>query len=158
KLVLGGEMLGEAVTYNILMGTIGSGAVLVLLFENYKPGEFFSGMAFTIGNLPMDIISSFADIVSYIRLFAVGLATVVIMESFNEIALEAAGTFDNAILAFLVAAVILFLGHGLNLILCLMSIVVHGIRLNMLEFSNHVGMQWTGSRYNPFGRKTGGGG
>ncbi len=158
KLVLGGEMVGEAVTYNMLIWTIGTGAVFVLLFENYKPGQFLSGVAFTIGNLPMDIISSFADIVSYIRLFAVGLATVVIMESFNEIALEAAGNFENIFIAILVAAIILVLGHSLNLILCLMSIVVHGIRLNMLEFSNHVGMQWTGSRYNPFRRKTGGGG
>ncbi len=153
ELVLGGEMVGEYVSYGQLGVAIGGGAILVLLFENFKPGEFWSGIAFTLGNLPMDIISAFADIVSYIRLFAVGLATVVIMESFNEIAMEAAGGVDNIIAAVIIGAVILVLGHGLNLILCLMSIVVHGIRLNMLEFSNHVGMQWTGSRYNPFGGK-----
>ncbi len=154
ELVLGGEMVGDYVTYGHLGTAIGSGGILVLLFENFKPGEFWSGIAFTLGNLPMDIISAFADIVSYIRLFAVGLATVVIMESFNEIAMEAAGGVENIIAAIIIAAVILVLGHGLNLILCLMSIVVHGIRLNMLEFSNHVGMQWTGSRYNPFAKKS----
>ncbi len=156
-LVLGGEMTGGAISNEVLLWSLGAGAVLVVLFENYKPGEFLWGVASTMGSLPMDIINSFADIVSYIRLFAVGLATVVIMESFNQIALEVAGGFDNFLIAFLVAAVILILGHGLNLILCLMSIVVHGIRLNMLEFSNHVGMEWTGSRYDPFSHDSGGG-
>ena len=42
------------------------------------------------------------------------------------------------------------LGHGLNIILGLMAVVVHGIRLNMLEFSSHLDMQWSGKEYKPF--------
>ena len=39
---------------------------------------------------------------------------------------------------------------ALNIALGLMAVVVHGIRLNMLEFSSHLGMQWSGIKYEPF--------
>ncbi len=48
------------------------------------------------------------------------------------------------------AVMILLIGHGLNIVLGLMAVVVHGIRLNMLEFSGHLGMQWSGKPYTPF--------
>jgi len=48
------------------------------------------------------------------------------------------------------AALILFLGHTLNILLALMAVVVHGIRLNMLEFSGHLDMEWSGIKYEPF--------
>ena len=45
------------------------------------------------------------------------------------------------------------LGHGLNIGLCMIALFAHGVRLNMLEFSNNLGMQWTGHVYAPFTRK-----
>ena len=45
--------------------------------------------------------------------------------------------------------VILF-GHLLNIGLCVLSVLVHGVRLNTLEFSNHVGLSWSGSNFKPF--------
>ena len=47
-------------------------------------------------------------------------------------------------------AVALMLGHGLNAILALMAVMVHGIRLNMLEFSGHLGVQFSGEVYKLF--------
>jgi len=40
--------------------------------------------------------------------------------------------------------------HSLNLILAAMAILVHGIRLNVLEFSGHLHLEWTGFKYAPF--------
>ena len=51
------------------------------------------------------------------------------------------------IIAFLLIAL---LGHGLNIVMCLLSVIVHGIRLNILEFSNQLGMEWSGYKYDPF--------
>jgi V/A-type H+-transporting ATPase subunit I len=51
------------------------------------------------------------------------------------------------------ASLILFLGHTLNIVLALMAVVVHGVRLNMLEFSGHVGNTWSGYDYSPFEKK-----
>ena len=50
----------------------------------------------------------------------------------------------------LIAAFILFFGHALNILMGAMSVIVHGVRLNMLEFSGHLGMEWTGIPYKPF--------
>ena len=85
-----------------------------------------------------NVIGAFSDIVSYIRLFAVGLAGVTVASTFNDMA---GGIF---------APIILILGHGLNIVLGMMSVMVHGVRLNMLEFSGHLGQEWTGKSYEPF--------
>ena len=37
--------------------------------------------------------------------------------------------------------------------LALMAILVHAIRLNVLEFSGHMGLEWAGAKYNPFKKK-----
>jgi V/A-type H+-transporting ATPase subunit I len=100
-----------------------------------------------MAELPLGVISSFSDIVSYLRLFAVGFATVVVAESFNNMAL---GGGISGVLSGIAAVLILFLGHTLNILLGCMAVIVHGIRLNMLEFSGHLGMQWSGKKYEPF--------
>ena len=48
---------------------------------------------------------------------------------------------------------ILVLGHLINLVMGLLSVVVHGVRLNVLEFSNQLGMEWSGYKYDPFRKK-----
>ena len=122
------------------------GFFLALVFTNPQK-NIIKGVASTLGSLPLDIIGAFSDVVSYLRLFAVGYATVMVAYSFNTMAL---GNGINNIISGFIAAFILFLGHGLNIILGAMSIVVHGIRLNMLEFSGHLGMEWSGKEYKPF--------
>jgi len=49
-----------------------------------------------------------------------------------------------------ISVVILIFGHALNLGLALIAMFAHGVRLNMLEFCNNLGMQWTGYKYRPF--------
>ncbi len=123
-----------------------SGIIMVLVFT--KAG--IKGMLDTLTSLPLSVISSFSDVVSYLRLFAVGFSTVVLAETFNNMALQGE---INGIVAGLIAAIILFLGHTLNILLAMMAVIVHGIRLNMLEFSSHLGMQWSGKNYDPFREK-----
>jgi len=94
----------------------------------------------------LSVISAFADVVSYVRLFAVGLSALEIAKAFNTMAGNVG--FEGA--ALVGAIIILFLGHLLNIVLGIMAVVVHGVRLNMLEFSGHLGMEWTGRPYKPF--------
>ena len=124
---------------------LGVSLVLVLFFANFQK-NFIKGALMTLGDLPLSVISAFSDVVSYLRLFAVGFATFIVASSFNGMA---AGAGDGVV-GGLIGAVILFLGHGINIILALMAVVVHGIRLNMLEFSGHLNMQWSGKPYRPF--------
>lgn len=95
-------------------------------------------------------INAFVDVVSYIRLYAVGMATVAVAQSFNNMAMEIAFPVWLQPLAM---ALILFLGHALNILLASMSVLVHGVRLNVLEFSQHLGMEWTGKQYQPLTRR-----
>jgi V/A-type H+-transporting ATPase subunit I len=123
-----------------------TGTVLTLLFSNFQK-NVLKGVMATVGDLPLSIISSFSDIVSYLRLFAVGYASVIVAQSFNDMAL---GAGIHSVLSGLIAALVLFFGHSLNIVLGVMSVVVHGVRLNMLEFSGHLNMQWAGQHYRPF--------
>ena len=141
---------GKLVLSNALPGfttpLLLTGLALVLLFENYQKRKLMKGALITLANLPLGAISAFSDIVSYLRLFAVGFASYIVAASFNQMASEMA----NGIIGTILAALVLFVGHSVNIVLALMAVVVHGIRLNMLEFSGHLNMQWSGKLYQPF--------
>ena len=97
---------------------------------------------------PFGFINSFVDVLSYIRLFAVGLSGVYIAQSFNDMAMGL-HSLNMPILTIPAAILILALGHLLNIAMAFMSVLVHGIRLNTLEFSGHIGLNWSGKAYNP---------
>jgi len=127
---------------------IGAGLVMIIVFSRQE-GRFLHGVAMGLSSLLTTFlsgISAFSDIISYIRLFAVGLASVEIAKSFNGMA---SGLADG-VLGIILASVVLILGHSLNLAMGALSVVVHGVRLNMLEFSGHLGMEWSGRPYKPF--------
>jgi V/A-type H+-transporting ATPase subunit I len=118
-----------------------TGAVLAILFES--PGKNIIKMILVgVANFPLAMLGAFSDIISYVRLMAVGLASGVLAASFNELALNSG--------SWLIAIPTLVLGHALNLGLAMIALFAHGVRLNMLEFSNNLGMQWTGYIYKPF--------
>jgi len=140
-----GQSLPEFAIYMIL-----SGMGVVVIFSQQEAGvNFFKGILKGIANIittALDGVSAFSDIISYIRLFAVGLASVEIAKSFNSMA---SGLTDTVI-GMVAAVLILFLGHTLNLAMGALAVIVHGVRLNMLEFSSHLGMEWSGVSYKPF--------
>lgn len=98
--------------------------------------------------LPLTLITNFVDVVSYVRLFAVGFASVAVIQSFNSMA-NSIG-WDSPITA-VFAVLILVFAHSLNLVLGALGVLVHAVRLNTLEFSTHKGVQWQGFTYKPFG-------
>ncbi len=141
--------VGQAMPqYAVYMTAGGIGAVL--LFSGQSPDRgFFGGIGRGLSNgftIIFDGIGAFSDIISYIRLFAVGLASVAIAQAFNEMA----GGMATSPVGIAFAVLVLFFGHSLNLVMGGLAVVVHGVRLNLLEFSGHVGMEWTGVEYRPF--------
>lgn len=126
----------------------------VFLFS-VKPSELKTRGA-ELGMLPLSIMSALGDIISYVRLFAVGLASVKVAENFNSMATGLVAGADEVWVKALMAVAmvaILVVGHALNLAMAGLSILVHAVRLNTLEFSNHKGVSWSGVAYNPFKRK-----
>jgi len=107
-------------------------SLLVVFFTNagtWRPLKFFLGGFLGVYNG----VQFFADVLSYLRLFALGLSGSLIAQNFNMITTMVwdAGPWYYT----LVPAVIVFVfGHTLNIALCTMGGVIHGLRLNFLEW------------------------
>jgi len=141
--------LTESTTWlNVCFGIVGVGFVVAVLFSypDKNPAKRL-GIGFAASLLPL--MGTFSDMMSYIRLMAVSMASVYIALVFNMLGSQLAGVATWG----LGAPVVLF-GHGLNMGLCVIAIFAHGVRLNMLEFSNNAGVQWGGYPFEPFARKT----
>ncbi|MBR2531998.1 MAG: hypothetical protein IKE56_04935 [Lachnospiraceae bacterium] len=141
-------VIGEDINLKPVFIGIGIAFVTVVLFGGMTPGATFgqsvkSGLAGSFTTF-LDTISCFSNVMSYIRLFAVGMAGVAISQSFNDIGAGMPG------ILVVVGAVIIILGHALNIAMCFLSVVVHGVRLNVLEFSGQAGIEWAGVSYDPF--------
>lgn len=74
------------------------------------------------------------DVLSYLRLFALGLASSSLAVTFNQLSSDVMQAMPGV--GILLGLLILLLGHVLNLALAVMSGVVHGLRLNFIEFYN----------------------
>jgi V/A-type H+-transporting ATPase subunit I len=147
---LSGSIVGVLPMPLAMKIVFGVSILLIVLFM-LKKSELKSGAA-DLGMLPLNIISCLGDVISYVRLFAVGLAGVKVAENFNAMAIS----FDWPIYLKIVPLVLILLfGHALNFAMAGLSVLVHAVRLNTLEFSNHKGIAWAGIPFNPF-RKTAG--
>ena len=126
------------------------GVSLVLVFGFTLKGSELKSRGIELGMLPLNIMSALGDIISYVRLFAVGLASVKVAQNFNDMAL---GLDLPLWLKAVPMVLILLVGHGLNFAMAGLSILVHAVRLNTLEFSNHKGISWAGYAFTPFRRQ-----
>ena len=142
-LVIGGVPVGT-----VAIAMIGLGFFLSFVFANYE-GSILKSILSSLTDIVsvlLGVVNVFSDIVSYIRLWAVGLAGAAISATVNELVSPFFGNF----LFMILAIVLLVFGHGLNMILNVLSVIVHGIRLNTLEFSSHLDMSWSGHKFKPF--------
>lgn len=140
--------IGNVPVGKIEISLIAIGFVLSFVFANYEGsiGESILASLKNIISVLLGVVNVFSDIVSYIRLWAVGLAGAAISDTVNTMA----GPILGHAILFIFAVLLLVFGHGLNMILNLLSVIVHGVRLNTLEFSTHLGVSWSGTKYQPF--------
>jgi V/A-type H+-transporting ATPase subunit I len=127
---------------------LGAGFVFNFIFASYEGsiGKSILESCKNIISMILGIANVFSDIMSYIRLWAVGLAGAAIASTVNAMAGPMLGHF----ILFIFGITLIVFGHGLNLVLNALSVLVHGVRLNTLEFSGHVGLTWAGYPYKPF--------
>lgn len=141
-----GDVAFENIWFSMLIG----GFALVFIFGNYE-GNILKSILASVSNFISSILgvtNVFSDIMSYIRLWAVGLAGGSLATTVNSMAGPMLGHF----LTF-AAIVLLVFGHGFNMVLNVLSVIVHGVRLNTLEFSGHIGLTWSGIAYKPFAKR-----
>ncbi len=140
-LLMWGESNGSLPGFAFAAGIVWlvAGGLLVLGFSSMRPwlkgGWKDRLLRISDGLLALTGLSkAFGDVLSYLRLFALGLASAQLALTFNDLAANAAAQFSG--IGTLFAVLILLLGHALNFVLALVSGVVHGLRLNFIEFFN----------------------
>jgi V/A-type H+-transporting ATPase subunit I len=142
-IILGGFSVGVGKSYALAaLTTLGwgglvLGGLLVLFFHSERP--FSLAPKQLLGRLVdglkglLELSKAFGDALSYLRLFALGLAAVKLAEVFNHLA---ASSFEAKGVGVLLGVLILLVGHAINFAMGIMGGVVHGLRLNVIEFFN----------------------
>jgi V/A-type H+-transporting ATPase subunit I len=140
-IILGGLSMylsgGVVGLFHLGVGLGVGGLLAILLLSSDRPVNSLKSILLRL----LDGISSlvgisklFGDIMSYLRLFALGLASASLAITFNQLAEQAHQAVPG--LGVLIAILILLLGHGINILLGIISGFVHGLRLNFIEFFN----------------------
>lgn len=141
----------SAPAMNTMLGIAIACGVLILFFNSPGKNPFANLGSGLWGTYNM-VSGLLGDVLSYIRLFALGLAGGILGGVFNSLAFQAGGALPVWI-GWLPTCLILLLGHGLNLFLCIISALVHPIRLTFVEFFKNAGFEGGGKAYKPFSKK-----
>jgi V/A-type H+/Na+-transporting ATPase subunit I len=125
-----------AMLWSIGTVALGSGLAAVFCFSSGRP--LFSRRRSDWLWRPLEglmgltnISKAFGDSLSYLRLFALGLASAQLAVTFNGLATSA---MEISGVGLLLGSIIFLVGHALNLMLGIVGGVVHGLRLNCIEF------------------------
>ena len=89
------------------------------------------------------------DVLSYLRLYALGMAGAMLGAAFNELGMTVLGENPNVGTAIGFALIVAF-GHVLNLLMACLGAFVHPLRLTFVEYFKNVGYEGSGKKYNPF--------
>lgn len=90
------------------------------------------------------------DVLSYVRLFALGLSGGILANVFNSMAVGMSP--DIPIVGFIVTALIFAIGHALNIFMNILGAIVHPMRLTFVEFFKNAGYEGGGVEYKPFSK------
>ncbi len=130
---------------------IGIWGVLVFFFSN--PKNIFASIGEGIWSIYTMVTGRLGDLLSYIRLFALGLSSSILGYVFNDLAVQIlhGGT---PVVSQLFFVVLLLFGHGINIALAALGSFVHPMRLTFVEFyMNNAGFTGGGKEYKPFKNK-----
>jgi V/A-type H+-transporting ATPase subunit I len=124
--------------------------IFILLINNPKRNilmNFLNGL----WDVYQMVTGLIGDLLSYIRLFALGVSSAILGFVFNELAMSLKP--DNVIFGPLVMIIILLIGHGMTIFMAGLGAFVHPIRLTFVEFYKNAGFTGGGKGYVPFAHR-----
>ena len=134
-------------------GALGVGAALMLLLNT--PGRNpLINIGAGLWNLYNNLTGLLSDVLSYIRLFAIGLSGGVLALVFNSLATGFVPDGANIVVRLLVMLPILLIGHGINLFMSTISSFVHPMRLTFVEFYKNAGFEMATRSFDPIRKMT----
>lgn len=134
-----------------LYGVLGISGLMILPLNNLRRNVFMNvGVGlWTTYNMVTGILG---DLLSYIRLFALGISSAIMGFVFNSLAVEMSGSIP--VLNIIIMVIILVIGHSINLFMSGLGAFVHPMRLTFVEFYKNAGFSGGGKQYNPFRKIT----
>ncbi len=143
------EYIAKESTKNLYLIICTVGGIPILLLNSPGKNVFLNfgiGLWDTYGMLS----GLMGDLLSYIRLFALGISSAVLGLVFNQIAVGLSG--DIPVVSHIIMILILLFGHTLNLGLSALGSFVHPMRLTFVEFYKNSGFSGGGLKYKPFSK------
>ena len=132
----------------IAVGTVSALAIYIFNTPGRNPLINIGAGLWDTYNMATGILG---DVLSYIRLYALGLAGGMLGAAFNNLGLMVmGGTTEGATWQWLPFVLILVLGHVLNLAMSALGAFVHPLRLSFVEYFKNAGYEVKGTLYKPF--------
>jgi V/A-type H+-transporting ATPase subunit I len=133
----------------VMYAVLTAGGILVLFMNS--PGKNLL-MNFGIGlwNSYNMVTGVLGDLLSYIRLFALGISSAILGFVFNSLALSV----GTSIIGIIFMVIILVIGHSINIFMAGLGSFVHPMRLTFVEFYKNAGFSGGGRKYQPFRKLT----
>lgn len=133
----------------VLYAVLGVSGILIL-FLNSPGKSIFLNFGLGLWNSYNMVTGVLGDLLSYIRLFALGISSAILGFVFNSLALSLSGS----VIGVFFMIIILVLGHGINLFMSGLGAFVHPMRLTFVEFYKNSGFMGGGKKYKPFRKLT----
>uniref|UniRef100_UPI0032169230 V-type ATP synthase subunit I n=1 Tax=uncultured Draconibacterium sp. TaxID=1573823 RepID=UPI0032169230 len=131
----------------ILYSILALGGFFILFFSDVNAG-IFGRVGKGIWDIYSTVTGIFGDILSYIRLFALGLSSAILGFVINDIGMQILGS--SKIIGPVFFVIFLILGHTLNILIASLGSFVHPMRLTFVEFYKNAGFKGGGKEYKPF--------
>ena len=155
-LIVGGVIVGALALVGVLNSQVTKWIIIVLgvvsaigIFPlNTKGRSPLVNTGLGLWDTYNTVTGLLGDVLSYLRLYALGLAGSMLGMAFNDMGLMVLGDGSNAVL-WLPFVLLVLIGHTLNIAMCALGAFVHPLRLNFLEFFKNSGYEATGRNYNP---------
>jgi|APSaa5957512622_1039677.scaffolds.fasta_scaffold02490_8 V/A-type H+/Na+-transporting ATPase subunit I len=146
--VIGNFLLLQAMFFQLptipaTLACILTGGAIICFFGSTEK-NIAKRIAFSSVGFCMDLVGVFGDMLSYMRLFAVGFTAFILAMLSNMLLVQ-----DTGIVLTILGVAIALFGHTLNLVLGILAILVHGFRLHLLEGSKHAEIESAGVPYQP---------
>lgn len=132
-----------------LYALLGISGVLILLLNNLKRNVLMN-VGLGLWDSYNMVTGLLGDLLSYIRLFALGISSSILGFVFNSLALSMKDSIQIPVVNIVVMIVILLIGHGINIFMSGLGSFVHPMRLTFVEFYKNSGFSGGGKRYSPF--------
>lgn len=138
---------GEKVMMYSVLATGG----LFILFLNNPRTNIFKRVGMGVWDVYGMVTGIFGDLLSYIRLFALGISSAILGLVINSIGLS---MLKTPVVGPVLFVLFLFVGHTANILISSLGAFVHPMRLTFVEFYKNAGFRGGGKAYKPFAEKT----